>query len=141
MSDVIDTELLKRAGCSLTGRAYKRRGGGESTEGVFEFRAHDAPLETAWLTLPKVGEQFEALGRLFPAPPADFAPESEVLCFIGADGKLTILKGTGAEWTRKEMGEHGGLEEMDKALRISGSCTEPMLLLGPAFVTVQTALL
>ena len=66
MSDVIDTELLKRAGCSLAGRAYKRGGGGESTEGGFEFRACDAPREAAWLTLPKDGVQFEAFGRLFP---------------------------------------------------------------------------
>ena len=141
MSDVIDTELLKRAGCSLTGRAFKRGGGGESTEGGFEFRACGAPLETVWLTLPKDGVQFEAFGRLFSAPPADFAPESEVLCFIGADDKLTILKGTGAGWTRKEMGEHGGPEEMNEVLRIFGACTDPMALLVPAFITGQTALL
>jgi hypothetical protein len=63
MPDVINLELLKRAGNSLAGREFTRRMVGESTEEIFEFRGRDAPQEAVYLTLPKEGEPFEASGR------------------------------------------------------------------------------
>jgi hypothetical protein len=110
MSDVINLELLKRAGSSLAGREFTRRKVGESTEEIFEFRGRDAPQEAVYLTLPKEGEPFEVLGRQFPAPPAGFVPGSEALCSIDADDNLTIFAGTGADWTRKEMGNTPGMK-------------------------------
>lgn len=143
MSDVINPELLKRAGNSLAGREFTRRKVGESTEELFEFRGRDAPQEAVYLTLPKEGEPFEVLGRQFPAPPAGFVPGSEALCSIDADDNLIILEGIGAEWSRKEIGEHAGDEELNEALCTFGAWAfaESTILPGSAFMTAQTALL
>ena len=143
MSDVINLELLKRAGCSLAGREFTRRKVEESTEEIFEFRGRDAPPEVVHLTLPKEGEPFEVLGRQFPAPPAGSVPGSEALCFIDADDNLTILPGIGAEWVRMELGEHAGDEVVDEALCTFGAFgfIESTILPGSAFMTAQTALL
>ena len=141
MSDVINPELLKRAGNRLAGREFNRRKVGESTEEIFEFRGPDALQEVVYLTLPKEGEPFEVLDRQFPAPPDGFVPGSEALCFIDAGDNLIIRAGIGAEWTRKVMGEHAGDEELSEALCTFGAFAESTILHGSAFITAQTALL
>jgi len=109
MTDAATSELLKHAGDRLVGRAFKRHEGEKIPGGVFKFRG--AGAVAVWVRLPEMGGPFGVLGVTHPAAPGNFKPGSEVLCSIDPDGRLTIPKGAGTEWTRKESFEDVSSEE------------------------------
>ena len=58
----------------------------------------------------------EMLDVTYPAAPDKLEPGSEVLCSIDPDGRLSMLKSVGAEWTWEVIPEDGSPEEAGAAL-------------------------